>query len=132
MAIATCIQAPTRIERRTVDNAVAIPKGTIMKLTTPNTAIASTADNDPFAGIAVEEKTASDGITEIGCAMDGRWSMTTTAAGIGIGVPCVIGGANAIRAGVEADTVLGNWIGKNLTTIGGGGGTAIVEVGGIV
>ena len=40
-----------------------------------------------------------------------------------------LGGANAIRAVIEADVVLGNQIGKTLNTIGGGGGTAIVDVG---
>jgi hypothetical protein len=128
MAVATCIQTPTKFERRTVANATGIPIGTILKLTDGNVAIASSANNDPFAGIAWEEKTASDGITEITVAMNGRWSMTTTAAAIGVGVPVSVGGANTIRAAVEADMALGCELqARCLNTIGGGGGTAIVD-----
>jgi hypothetical protein len=128
MAVATCIETPTRFARRTVDNATGIAIGTILKLTDGNVAIASSANNDPFAGIAWEEKTASDGITEITVAMNGRWSMTTTAAAIGVGVPVAVGGANAIRAVIEADVALGCELqARCLNTIGGGGGTAIVE-----
>jgi len=107
MAVATCIETPTKFERRVVDNATGIPIGTVMKLTDGNVAIASSANNDPFAGIAWEEKTANDGITEITVAMNGRWSMTSTAAAIGVGVPVSVGGANAIRAAIEADVALG-------------------------
>ncbi len=128
MAVATCIETPTKFQRRTVANATGIAIGTILKLTDGNVAIASSANNDPFAGIAWEEKTASDGITEITVAMNGRWSMTTTAAAIGIGVPVSVGGANAIRAAIEADVALGCELqARCLNTIGGGGGTAIVE-----
>lgn len=130
MAVATCIQTPTRFQRRVVANATGIPIGTIMKLTDGNVAIASSANNDPFGGFAWEEKTASDGITEITCAMNGRWSTTTTAAAITTGAPVSIGGANAVRTSVEADFPLGCNLGLNrcLNTIGGGGGTAIIEI----
>ena len=128
MAVATCIETPTKFERRTVDNATAIPIGTIMKLTDGNVAIASSANNDPFGGIAWEEKTASDGITEITVAMNGRWSTTSTAAAIGVGVPVSVGGANAVRAAIEADMALGCELqARCLNTLGGGGGTAIIE-----
>ena len=128
MAVATCIETPTKFQRRVVANATAIPIGTILKLTDGNVAIASSANNDPFAGISWEEKTVSDGITEITVAMNGRWSMTTTAAAIGIGVPVAVGGTNTIRAVIEADVALGCELqARCLNTIGGGGGTAIVE-----
>ena len=128
MAVATCIETPTKFQRRVVANATAIPIGTILKLTDGNVAIASSANNDPFAGIAWEEKTISDGIVEITVAMNGRWSMTTTAAAIGVGVPVAVGGTNAIRAVIEADVALGCELqARCLNTIGGGGGTAIVE-----
>ena len=128
MAVATCIETPTKFARRTVDNATAIPIGTIGKLTDGNVFIASSANNDPFAGILWEEKTASDGLTEVTVAMNGRWSCTTTAAAIGIGVPVAIGGANAIRAVIEADVALGCELqARCLNTIGGGGGTAIID-----
>ena len=132
MAVATCVETPTRFVRRTIANATPVPIGTIMKLEDANTVVVSAANNDPFGGIAWEEKTASDGLTEITCAMNGRWSMTTTAAGITAGGLVSVGGANAVRALIEADVVLGCQVGKALNTIGGGGGTVIVDVGGAV
>jgi len=131
MAIATCIQTPTRFQRRVVANGTAIPIGTIMKLTDGNVAIASSTNSDPWGGVAWEEKTASDGITEITCAMNGRWSMTSTAAAITAGGAVSIGGANAVRASTgTADVVAGAQLGSNriLNTLGVGGGTAIVEI----
>ena len=60
--------------------------------------------------------------------MNGRWSMTTTVAAIGIGVPVSVGGTNAIRAAIEADVALGCELqARCLNTIGGGGGTALVD-----
>jgi len=132
MTVATCIETPTRFARRTVANATAIPIGTILKLTDNNTAIASSADNDPFAGILWEEKTASDGITEVTVAMNGRWSITSTAAAITVGGLVSIGGADAVRAALQADLMSGEVVGKILNTLGGGGGTAIVEVGVVI
>lgn len=132
MAVATCIETPTRFARRTVADGTGIPIGTLLKLTDSNTAIATSADNDPFAGIAWEEKTASDGIVEITCAMNGRWSMTTTAAAITAGAIVSIGGANAVLTAAAADLLPGSVVGKALNTVGGGGGTVIVEVGVVV
>ena len=128
MTVATCIQTPTKFQRRTVDDATAIPIGTIMKLTTGNVAITSSGNNDPFAGIAWEEKTANDGLVELTVAMNGRWSTTSTVAAIGVGVPVAIGGTNAVRAVIEADVALGCELqARCLNTLGGGGGTAIIE-----
>ena len=129
MAVATCIVTPTKFVRRTINGATAVPIGTIMKLETANTVVVSAANNDPFGGFAWEEKTASDGLTEIVVAMNGTWSCTTTGAPIGAGVPVSVGGANAVRATIEADVALGCELnGRCLNTIGGGGGTAIVEI----
>lgn len=49
----------------TVANATAITKGTVLKLTDPNTASASAAANDIVAGIAYTDKIASNGITQL-------------------------------------------------------------------
>lgn len=129
MAVATVIQAPTIFERRVIANATAVPIGTIMKLEDANTVVVSAASADPFGGICWVEHTASEGVTELTVAMNGRWSMTTTAAAIPVGNAVSIGGANTIRLATEADTIVGTICGKCLNTIGGGGGTAIVEVG---
>ena len=44
----------------TCANATGIEKGTLLKLSDPNTVAAATADNDIFIGIAAEEKIASE------------------------------------------------------------------------
>ena len=128
MAVATCIVTPTKFLRRTIANATSVPIGTIMKLEDANTVVVSAANNDPFGGYAWEEKTTGDGIVEILVAMNGTWSTTTTAVAIGAGVPVSVGGANAIRAAIEADVALGcEMQARCLNAIGGGGGTVIVE-----
>lgn len=129
---ATCIEAPTIFERRVIADGTAVPIGTVMKLEDANTVVVSAADSDPFGGICWVEHTASEGVTELTVAMNGRWSMTTTAAAIPAGNSVSIAGANTIALATEADTIVGTIIGKCLNTIGGGGGTAIVEVGQLV
>ena len=115
---AICIETPTIFRRRTIAASAVLPKGTILKLTDPNTVEASAATNDPFGGIVWESSTATDTFTEITVAMNGVWDIKATAAAIGIGVPCAIGGANLIRAAIEADTALGDIIGRAEETFG--------------
>lgn len=132
MTVATVIQAPTIFERRTIADGTAVPIGTIMKLENDNTVVVSAADSDPFGGICWVEHTANEGVTELTVAMNGRWSMTTSAAAIPAGNAVSIAGADTIALATEADTIVGSIIGKCLNTIGGGGGTAIVDVGSLV
>jgi len=122
---AQCIETPTRFRRYTIADATAVPIGSIMKLSDPNTCALSTADNDVFAGIAWEEKTLSDGITEITCAVNGIWDVTTTNAAITAGAWVSVGGANLIRAAAEADTIPGELVGKALETCAG---TEVIRV----
>lgn len=49
----------------TVADGTAITKGTVLKLTDPNTASASSAANDVVAGIAYTDKIASNGVTQL-------------------------------------------------------------------
>jgi len=109
---AVCIETPTRFRRVTVADGTGIAIGTLMKITDPNTAAATSADNDPFAGIAWEEKTASDGITEITVAVNGVWDVTTTDAAITAGAFVSIGGANLVSTMAEADFPTGAFVGK--------------------
>ena len=132
MAVATVIVAPTIFRQRTILDATAVPIGTIMKLEDDNTVVVSASDSDPFGGIAWVEHTASEGVTIMTVAMDGIWSMTTTAAAIPAGNAVSIAGANTIALATEADTIVGSIVGKCLNTIGGGGGTAIVDAGSLV
>lgn len=117
---AVCIETPTEFRRYTVADGTGIAIGTLLKLTDPNTAIATSADNDPFAGIAWEEKTASDGIVEITAAVNGVWDLTDSGAGITAGAICNVGGANLIIASAAADLLTGSVVGKVLETAGAG------------
>ena len=105
----TCVEKPTIIVRRTVADGTAVVKNTGMKLTSPNTAAASTTDT-PFAGITVEEKTASDGIVDMAMALDGVWSgisyATTT-----VGTAVKLSNGNLITTAIAADLLSGNWCG---------------------
>ena len=115
---AVCIETPTEFRRYTVADGNAIPLNTLLKLSDPNTAAASAADNDIFAGIAWEEKTASDGITEIVAAINGVWDLTDAGAGFTVGAVVSMGGANTVRAAAEADLIQGEVVGKALETAG--------------
>ncbi len=128
MGVATCIETPTRFARRTVADNTGIAIGTILKLTDGNVAIISSGDTDAFAGIAWEEKTASDGITEITVAMNGRWNVTTTGANFTVGQIGNIGAENAVVLADAAAIIAGSTVGKSLTTISGAG-DIIMEVG---
>lgn len=113
---AVCIETPTRFARVTVADGGAIPYGTIIKLSDPNTGAVSSADNDVFGGIAWEEKSASDGITQLTVALDGVWDLKDSGAGITCGAIVNIGGANLIIASAAADLLTGSVVGKALET----------------
>jgi hypothetical protein len=108
----TCIEKPTKIVRRTVADGTGIPKGTVLKLTDPNTVVASSADNDVFGGISIEEKVANDGVVEIGAAMDGVFDGKDSGAGATVGSIVNIAGANVFSASAAADLLTGSVIGK--------------------
>ena len=108
---AVCIETPTIFERKTVADGGAIPLHTVMQLSSdPNTVTASSGV-DIFGGIAWEEKTANDGLTEIVVAMNGIWDLTT-AVGITLGGMVRLSGANLIRQAVAGDLLDGSIIGK--------------------
>jgi hypothetical protein len=115
---AVCYEAPTRFARYTVADGTTIAKGTLLKMTSPNTAAACSADNDAVAGIAMMEKVASDGSTEITAALDGVWGLLTTAAAITVGNQVTIGGANQIKIYTTLDEEKGYVVGRALETIG--------------
>ena len=115
---AICYETPTRFARYTVADGATIPKGTTLKLTSPNTAAAATADNDAVAGIAWMEKLANDGSVEITAALDGTWGLLTTAGAITVGNQVTIGGANQIKVYTTLDEEKGYVLGRALETIG--------------
>jgi hypothetical protein len=112
---ATCIETPTRFARYTVADGTGIAIGTMLKLTDPNTAIAHSGDADAFAGIAWEEKTASDGITEITAALNGVWDLTDGGDTCAVGELLALDGtANEVRPAVAGDILTGSIVGKAL------------------
>ena len=124
-AIAVCYESPTRYARYTCSNATGIPKGTLLKLTSPNTVTATGADDDPCAGIAVMEKVANDGTTEITAALDGVWGLKASAAGIDEGNQVGINGANEIKICTSLDNEKGWVLGRALEATAG---NAVIKV----
>jgi len=123
---ATCIETPTRFARYTVADEGAIPIGTMLKLSDPNTAAAHNGDADVFAGIAWEEKTASDGITEITAALNGVWDLTDGGDSCSTGDLLALDGtANEVRPAVAGDILTGSVVGKALE---GAGANEVIRV----
>jgi len=117
---AVCYETPQRFARYTVADAAAIAKGTLLKLTTPNTAAASTADNDVFGGVAWMEKVANDGSTEIVAALDGVWGLTVgTGSTITIGNQVSMDVGGKVKVYSTLDDEKGYAFGKALQTTSG-------------
>lgn len=112
----------------TVADGSGIEKGTVCKLSDPMTAAASSADNDIFAGIAAEEKIASDGRTKLGLYVRGIFKMTAGVAGFTVGKDVVLSGANLVVDYTTLDDEKGYVIGKALETAANGE-TGLVMVG---
>ena len=110
----------------TVADGAGIEKGTLCKMTDPMTAAASSADNDVFAGIAAEEKIASDGRTKLGLYRRGIFKMKVAGAATATaGKDAVIKGANLVGDYTTLDDEVGYKIGKFLET-GAAGETVLV------
>lgn len=120
MAVAIQYIAPTKFARYTVADGTGIAKGTLLKLTSPNTAAAASADDDICAGIAMFEKVASDGSTEITAALDGVWGISCSAAGITVGNQVSISGADEVKIFTTLDHEVGRILGRALQTTAGG------------
>ncbi len=91
----------------TVATGTAIPKGTLMQLSSsPNTATATSADGDHFVGIAQCEKTTTDGVVVMACLTncDAILAATATTGSMTLGEPVKITGANTV-APADDDTV---------------------------
>lgn len=105
-----------------------IEKGTLLKMSDPFTVAAATADNDVFAGVAAEEKIASDGKTKIGVYRSGIFKMTITAGNsTTVGQDCVIKGTNTIGTYTTLDDEKGYVVGQALET-GAAGESVLVQL----
>ena len=88
--------------RYTVADGTGIEKGALLYLESdPRTAAASSAQGQIFVGIAAEEKTASDGITEISVYQNGIFDLKDSSAGMTLGDICKLGGANLVATADE-------------------------------
>lgn len=105
-----------------------IEKGTVLKLSDPQTVAATSADNDVFIGIAASEKIANDGKTAIPVYLSGIFKMIVSATGSTVGKQQVVKGANTVGDYTTLDGELGYTIGKALET-GTNGESILVLVG---
>ena len=113
MTVASNIILPKIILTRICADGTAIPKGTLMKLSGTNIAIAGVGSGEAFGGITVEEKVASDGMVTVGCAMDGVWDIVNSSAATDASGSIVcMSGANMFRKCVAGDLLTGAEMGK--------------------
>lgn len=124
---AVCYETPTKFARYTVADGTGISKGTLLKLSSPNTAAAAGSYTDKFAGVAWMEKVANDGSTEIVAAIDGVWGLVgSNSVTVGQHVSLSTGtGSNFIQAYTTLDFEKGYVVGKALQT---GSGTVKVRL----
>ena len=91
----------------------AIPKGTILKLSTPNTVAATSTVNDLFGGIAAEEKISGDGKLQIAVYRGGLFKVEAGST-VTVGLPQVVHQLNELTNLAAADHDLGYVFGKAL------------------
>ena len=93
----------------TVSDSTGIEKGTILTLSDPWTAAATTADDAIMAGIAAAEKIASDGVTKLAVYREGVFKVTGSGnITVGDALITSIGGTNRVEAaGVNAEDIVG-------------------------
>lgn len=109
-----CIETPTVFGRYTVPNATAVALNTLMKLSgaNTNTAYANTG-MDSFAGIAWEEKTTSDGLTNLTLAKNGVWGLVVATGAIATcGYTAKLSGAGVVCNAEASDLLIGNIVGQ--------------------
>ncbi len=94
----------------------AIPKGTVLKLSTPFTVAASAADNDLFGGIAAEEKISGDGKLMIAVYRKGIFKVEAGSSGVTVGLDVVIEAANEFTDYTTLDDEKGAVFGTALET----------------
>jgi len=91
----------------------AIPKGTILQLTTPYTVAATGAVNDLFGGIAAEEKISGDGKLQIAVYRGGIFKVEAGAT-VTVGLPQVVHQLNELTNTAANDNDLGYTFGRAL------------------
>jgi len=100
----------------TVADGAGIEKGTLLKLSDPMTVAATSADNDIFAGVAAEEKVASDGRTKLAVYTGGVFRVKDSGSGVTVGDTVVVKGANLVGTHTTLDQEKGYKVGRALET----------------
>ena len=102
--------------------ATAIPKGTVLKMTSPRTVAACTADDEPIAGIAAMETDGTE--TTISVYTNGIFDIYSTA-GMTLGAMVAVDSANDFKNADATDLLQGSVLGQSLETNGGTATTAV-------
>lgn len=98
-----------------------IEKGAVLLLTDLMTAATTTGDTDEVAGIAAEEKIASDGKTKLGVYREGIFKGTAGVAGVVVGMAIITDtGTSSVNRLVVADTNSETIVGIALETAASG------------
>lgn len=114
---AAMAEAPRYIKRFTCTR-TALPQYTLLTFSGPNL-IKASSSTDVWAGIATEEIVGADNITNVGVAIDGKWTLYagggTT---ISVGELVKLSGPNTVEGDVvEADIIAGKVIGKSCGSV---------------
>lgn len=100
----------------TVADGTAIPKGTLLKLSDPMTAAAQDGANDVIAGIAAEDKVASDGKTKLGVYRRGIFKMLAKGNITAGDLVEASSTANGVVTGTQTANATANLVGLALET----------------
>ena len=110
----------------TVASGTAISAGTLLKLSDPRTASATSGTGDIFVGVALADKDSDDDATELAVNTKGIWDMTVNAGeGVTLGKYVSTSGANLIKNATDAEISGGQVVGKALET---GSANEVIEV----
>ena len=99
-----------------VDDALAVPKGSILDLDSGLTVTIADTNEDIYGGIAAEEKIANDGKTQIAVYRDGWFKCVAGAGGVTQGLPVGIVALNAFTNTTDGDDIKGANFGVALET----------------
>lgn len=109
---AICIETPSRFARYTIAAGAVLPFGTLCKIGSDLTVVASDSADDSFAGIVWEiASTTATTHTEITLALDGVWDIKATTATQALGVAVALGGANLTVTADAGDLLNGAFMG---------------------
>lgn len=100
----------------TVADGTTISAGTLLQLSDPVTASASSANDQIFCGIAAADKQASDGSTTLGAYTNGVFDLVCGGSGVTLGARVALSGANLICNASEAQVAAGKDFGTALET----------------